>query len=331
MLENMESWAGFPCFVKLRGRVYIRGRRYGKRKVMIDFKLVELKDKELIEPSLMRWGNQDCNLSFVNLCSWQFMTDSRWAMVEGCLVFRFTLDEENVVYTMPVGEGDWKAAVESLKEQSGREGHTLRIHGVFPWLEEWFNKEYPGEFEYGLDRDYFDYIYLRQDLAELKGKYLQAKRNHVNKFKRTYAYCYEPLTPALIPHCLELEEKWCEEHGCDEAESLEHERKALNFALRHFEELDLFGGTIWVDGEIVAFTYGAPINQDTFGSHIEKADSRVDGAYAIINQEFAKHLPERFKYVNREEDLGIPGLRKAKLSYHPVILLEKGYAEWRKK
>ena len=140
-----------------------------------------------------------------------------------------------------------------------------------------------------------------------------------------------PLTPALIPHCLELEEKWCEEHGCDEAESLEHERKALNFALRHFEELDLFGGTIWVDGEIVAFTYGAPINQDTFGSHIEKADSRVDGAYAIINQEFAKHLPERFKYVNREEDLGIPGLRKAKLSYHPVILLEKGYAEWRKK
>lgn len=299
---------------------------------MIDFKLIELKDRDLIEPSLMRWGNQDCNLSFVNLCSWQFMTDSRWAMVEGCLVFRFTLDEENVVYTMPAGEGGRrKAAVEALKAQCEREGLALRIHGVFPGLEEWFDREYPGECEYVLDRDYFDYIYLRRDLAELKGKYLQAKRNHVNKFKRMYDYRYEPLTPELIPYCLELEKKWCEEHGCDETESLEHERKALTYALNHFEELRLFGGTIWVGDEIVAFTYGAPINGDTFGAHIEKADTKVEGAYAVINQEFAKHLPERFVYVNREEDLGIPGLRKAKLSYHPAVLLEKGYAQWRKK
>lgn len=296
---------------------------------MIDFKRVVLGDKELIESYLLEWGNQDCNLSFVNLCSWQFMTDSRFAIVEGCLVFRFTLDEESVVYSMPVGGGDRKAVVELLKRQAASEGHVLRVHGVFPELEEWFNREYPGMFDYCLDRDYFDYIYLRQDLAELKGKYLQAKRNHVNKFRKTYNYRYEPLTSSLIPRCLELEEKWCEEHGCDEEESLENERKALNYALKHFDELGLIGGTLWVDEEIVAFTYGAPINGNTFGSHIEKANAKVDGAYAVINQEFARHLPEHFTYVNREEDLGIPGLRKAKLSYHPEILLEKGYAEWK--
>ena len=178
-----------------------------------------------------------------------------------------------------------------------------------------------------MDRDYFDYIYSRQELAELKGKNFQPKRNHVNKFKRTYNYKYTPLTVDLIPHCLELEEKWCEEHDCEEEESLINERKALNIALRNFDALGLVGGALWVDDEIVGLTYGAPVNHDTFAVHIEKADSHIDGSYNILNQEFARHIPELYVYLNREEDLGIPGLRKAKLSYRPVILLEKGYAE----
>ena len=194
-------------------------------------------------------------------------------------------------------------------------------------MEEWFNREFPGSFDYRLDRDYFDYIYSRQELAELKGKNFQPKRNHVNKFKRTYNYKYTPLTVDLIPHCLELEEKWCEEHDCEEEESLINERKALNIALRNFDALGLVGGALWVDDEIVGFTYGAPVNHDTFAVHIEKADSHIDGSYNILNQEFARHIPEQYVYLNREEDLGIPGLRKAKLSYRPVILLEKGYAE----
>lgn len=106
-----------------------------------------------------------------------------------------------------------------------------------------------------------------------------------------------------------------------------NERKALNIALRNFDALGLVGGALWVDDEIVGFTYGAPVNHDTFAVHIEKADSRIDGSYNILNQEFARHIPEQYVYLNREEDLGIPGLRKAKLSYRPVILLEKGYAE----
>ncbi|KIO42702.1 DUF2156 domain-containing protein [Sanguibacteroides justesenii] len=294
---------------------------------MIQFKPIKIEDKEVITSYLLPDNNRDCNLSFVNLCSWQFLTDSCFAIVDDCLVIRFTLDEERVVYLMPVGRGDIKAVIGLLKEQAKVEGHPLRIHGVFPRMEEWLNREFPGRFEYILDRDYFDYIYWRKDLAELKGKNFQAKRNHVNKFKRMYSYEYTPLTPDLVPHCLELEEKWCEEHDCDESESLENERKALNFALRHFEELELTGGALWVDGEIVAFTYGVPVTHDTFAVHIEKADTRIEGAYNMINQEFASHLPEQYIYLNREEDLGIPGLRKAKLSYRPVMLLEKGFAE----
>lgn len=294
---------------------------------MIDFKPIGIEDKELITSYFLARGNRDCNLSFVNLFTWQFLTNSCYAVVDNCLVVRFTLDEESVVYTMPVGTGNVKGVVGLLKEQAREEGHVLRIHGVFPEMEEWFNREFPGHFDYRLDRDYFDYIYSRKDLVELKGKNFQPKRNHVNKFKRTYNYRYTPLTADMIPRCLELEEKWCERHGCDEEESLIHERKALNLALRHFQELELTGGALWVDDEIVGFTYGAPVNRDTFAVHVEKADSHIDGAYNLLNQEFASRVPEQYIYLNREEDLGLAGLRKAKLSYHPVILLEKGYAQ----
>ena len=294
---------------------------------MIDFKPIKIEDKELITSYFLACGNRDCNLSFVNLYTWQFLTNSCYAVVDNCLIVRFTLDEESIVYTMPVGTGDVKGIIGILKDQAKAEGHVLRIHGVFPEMEEWFNREFPGRFDYRLDRDYFDYIYLRKELAELKGKNFQPKRNHVNKFKRTYNYRYTPLTADMIPHCLELEEKWCEQHGCDEEQSLINERKALNSALRHFDELELTGGALWVDDEIVGFTYGAPVNRDTFAVHIEKADSRIDGAYNILNQEFALHIPEKYIYLNREEDLGLVGLRNAKLSYRPVILLEKGYAQ----
>lgn len=295
---------------------------------MINFQPIKIEDKELITSYLFPEQNRDCNLSFVNLCSWQFLTYSSFAIVEDCLVIRFSLDEERVVYLMSMGKGDIKAVIELLRVQAKEEGHTLRLHGVFPKMEEWLNREFPGRFKYVLDRDYFDYIYFRKDLVELKGKYLQPKRNHVNKFKRMYKnYKYTPLTPDLVPRCLELEEKWCEKHDCSEFESLENERKALTFALQHFDELDLMGGALWVEDEIVAFTYGVPVTYDTFGVHIEKADTRIEGVYPMINREFASHIPEQYIYLNREEDMGLPGLRKAKLSYHPVMLLEKGFAE----
>lgn len=224
----------------------------------------------------------------------------------------------------PIGNGDFKDALLQLEEDSWQHGHPLLMLGVTPVSKDLLEEAFPGEFTYIPERDYFDYIYLREDLATLKGKKFQAKRNHVNKFKKQYVYEYVPLTSELIPECLELEAKWYKANRTDaDQEELREERQSMIFALQHFKELDLMGGAIRIDNQLVAFTFGSPINQDTFGVHVEKADTHYDGAYSIINQEFASRIPEQYLYINREEDLGIPGLRQAKLSYNPAILLPK--------
>ena len=116
-------------------------------------------------------------------------------------------------------------------------------------------------------------------------------------------------------------------NDCAENQALQDERRFMTAALQHMDQLDIQGGVLYVGGKIVAFTFGAPINQETFDTCVEKADTDIEGAYAMINYEFANHIPEQYVYINREEDLGLEGLRRAKLSYHPEILLEKYVAE----
>lgn len=290
---------------------------------MIDFKPITLQDKELLTSYTFPYGSSDCDLSFSNLCSWHFTNESSYAIFGGYLTIRFRMEDGRVIYLMPVGEGNLIPVIEALREEARLEGQPLLIQGVYKEMSEIFEKYFPTLFEYTLHRDYFDYIYLRKDLAGLKGKNYQPKRNHVNKFKKEYSYEYLPLHPGLLTQCLDFESRWCMEHDYIELESLKTERRALTYALHHYEELGLTGGTIFANGEMAAFTFGSPINSYTFDVQFEKASIRLDGAYSIINQEFAAHLPEQYIYINREEDLGIPGLRQAKLSYHPAILLEK--------
>lgn len=135
------------------------------------------------------------------------------------------------------------------------------------------------------------------------------------------------MTPDLVPECLKLEEEWCRANNCEEQLALGAERKSMTYALNHMEALGLTGGVLHVNGKIAAFTYGAPINHETWDTCVEKADTGIEGSYAMINYEYANHIDEQYIYVNREEDLGLEGLRKAKLSYQPVILLEKCIAE----
>ena len=153
--------------------------------------------------------------------------------------------------------------------------------------------------------------YLREDLATLRGKKYQSKRNHINNFKKQYSYEYVPITPDIVPQCLKLECKWYKaNNGDNDEEELNDERRSLTYALHHFDSLSLIGGALRVDNEIIAFSFGAPINHNTFGVHVEKADVNFDGAYTVINQEFASHLPEQYTYVNREEDLAYRGCAK---------------------
>ena len=289
---------------------------------MIPFKDIELQDKELITSYTLNSPRRNCDLSFSNLCSWRFLYHIRFAVTDGFLLLKFRAGGK-LMYMMPVGNGDLKGAMDALAEDARREGEPLCLLGVCREMCAELETLMPGRFRFTADRDYADYLYLRTDLATLAGKKFQAKRNHINKFKRTYRYEYTPITPDRIRKCLDLEAEWCKANRCDQHEGTGNERRALLFALHHFEELGLTGGILHVEGRIAAFTFGMPINRDTFGVHVEKADTAIDGAYAMINREFADHLPEQYVYLNREEDLGIEGLRKAKLSYRPVRILEK--------
>lgn len=290
---------------------------------MIPFKDITLADKDTITSFTMKSDRRNCDLSFSNLCSWRFLYDTQFAVVDNFLVFKFWAGEQ-LAYMMPVGTGDLKAVLWELIEDARKENQHFCMLGVCSNMRADLEAILPEQFTFTEDRDYADYIYLRSDLSTLKGKKFQAKRNHINRFRNTYPdYEYTPITPDRIQECLDLEAEWCKVNNCDQQEGTGNERRALVYALHNFEVLGLTGGILRVNGKIVAFTFGMPINHETFGVHVEKADTTIDGAYAMINYEFANRIPEQYIYINREEDLGIEGLRKAKLSYQPVTILEK--------
>lgn len=292
---------------------------------MIPFKELTVNDRESILRYTLNSPYRNCDLSFSNLCSWRFLYHTVWAEWNGFLLLKFWIDDQ-LSYMIPIGEGDLKSVLQALIEESKAEKSRLCLLGVCEDMRKQLERVMPGKFTCQPERDNADYVYLRTDLATLSGKKFQPKRNHINKFKKTYNYEYLPITSEYISECLRLEAEWCEMNDCDEQDGTGSERRAIVFALENFEALGLVGGLLRVDGQVVAFTFGMPINADTFGVHVEKADTRIDGAYAMINYEFANHIPKQYTYINREEDLGIEGLRKAKLSYHPVLLLEKSMA-----
>ena len=303
---------------------------------MIRFKDVTIDDRETIE-SFTIWGNgQNCDLSFPNIIIWRFLYNTQYAIVDDYLIFRFYAGH-HLAYMMPIArpklcdDGRMRVlpceecdinVIKAIREDSIAMGHPLLILGVSNYMCDVIDSRLPDMFNVRPERDYADYIYTREKLVRLSGKKLQSKRNHTNKFRSLYPqYEYRPLTSELIPQCIELEKKWRKAQGIPEGTA--EELRAMTCAFDNWDRLKLRGGTIWVDGNLVAFTFGAPINHCTFDICVEKADTNYEGAYAIINQEFASHLPEDYYYINREEDMGNEGLRTAKLSYKPDILLVK--------
>ncbi len=310
---------------------------------MIKFKDLSTGDRQLIQ-SYTLWGErQNCDLSFANLISWKFLYNTQFAIVDDYLVFRFHFNR-HLAYMMPVAkpqlqdDGTYKVkpcdecsinVIKAIRDDSIAMGHPFLLMGVCHYMRDLIEMRFPDTFEIKPNRDSADYIYTREKLINLSGKKLQSKRNHINKFKNLYPqYIYKELTPDLIPQCLALEKQWRsvskddnDEQDLDEELSVE--LRSMTRAFNRWDRLGLTGGTIWVDNKLVAFTFGCPINQNTFDVCVEKADVNYEGAFTIINQEFVKHLPEQYFYINREEDMGDEGLRRAKESYKPDILLEK--------
>ena len=291
---------------------------------MIEFRPVRLADRAAIERLTMPSGIRNCDLAFANMFCWQPLYRSAWAVVGGFLVIRFHIDGgTRIGYMQPVGDGDFTPILPALEDDARRLGQRLRLFGLTDEGRDALRRACPGAFAFASDRAYEDYIYRADNLRTLTGKHYQPKRNHINRFRAEYPdYRYEELTPRRFDECMALEREWRRAHEGHTSE-LCAEQRAMQRAFAHFDELGLHGGCIYVGDRLAAFTYGSAVSDDTFVTHVEKADTAFEGAFTIINKCFAEHLPERFAFINREEDLGLDGLRHAKLSYHPAELLHK--------
>ncbi len=293
---------------------------------MITFHAVTLDDKTTIESYTLRSECRNCDMSFANIFCWRHFHRSEWAEVEGFLVIRFLIDGKGQVgYMQPIGEGDFYPILALLAEDARTHfGQPLRLYGLCREGRKYITDVKEHSFAFHDDRALSDYIYLAEDLRTLAGRKYQPKRNHLNRFTHNYPYRFEPLAPSHFADCLYLVHRWQASHRSEEQdEAMIHEERALQEAFTHWEALDLQGGALYVQEELVAFTYGSAINYNTFDCHIEKADTRYEGVFAAINKLFIESLPSQFIYINREEDLGLEGLRRAKLSYYPTLLWPK--------
>lgn len=289
----------------------------------IQWKMIALSDKELIDGFYRQEKLRNCEATFANNYLWAPHYEIRYAVVGGMLVF--LSDEASFSVSFPVGAGDLRKTVDTLLVYFSEKGKPFKMHLVSPAQFEKLEALYPGRFQVAYDRDLADYVYESERLLTLSGKKLHAKRNHINKFKETYPdWQYESITEENTGECLEMAQAWRVLNGCDEDENKHAEFCVTLNALKLRRELGLKGGLLRADGRVVAFTLGEAVGDDTFVVHIEKAYADVQGAYPMINQQFVAHEGAAYRYINREEDTGAEGLRKAKLSYYPDRMLEKG-------
>ena len=268
----------------------------------ISFRPITAADADLLRSYTMQSNCMNCDINVANLCSWQFLYHTEYAIVEDFLVLRF-VDEGHVTYMKPIGKGNLRLVLELLMDDARSLGDTFRMACVCPCAQGLMDESMPGAFAYSTNRDRADYLYLREKLVTLSGKKLQPKRNHISKFKRLYPdYEYRSLTADLVPDCIRLSEEWCRTNDCREQRAMMAEQRMITYALHHIDELHILGGALFVEGHMVAFTFGARINAEAFDVCVEKADVSYEGAYAMINNEFVSHLPEDITYINREED-----------------------------
>ncbi|MCM1529908.1 MAG: phosphatidylglycerol lysyltransferase domain-containing protein [Alistipes sp.] len=290
---------------------------------MLQFREIALEDKERANAALLASDNMGCEYSFANNMAWRRLSDSKICFFEDFyIVCAFGTEDGIPSFTFPAGSGDLRELFLEMKSFCRELGVPLRIWGVTENKLKILGGLFPGEFTAEYDRDSSDYIYSRQELAELKGRKFHSKRNHLARFEKL-DYVFSPITERDYDDCIcFIADTYNASAGYADHSAIA-EQFAVNTYFSHFRELELTGGIIRIDGRTAAVTIGERLNSDTFCVHIEKADRRFEGIYAGINNLFVKNCTEGFSCINREEDLGLEGLRKAKLSYNPIFLLNK--------
>ncbi len=292
----------------------------------MDFTEITLNDKQLFDRYLELHNPQVSELTFTNLFAWRKYYRFKYAEINGLLCIIASPCRSDPYVLMPIGDlsgGAFEETFRELQDYFRQVGWKPVFKRIAQNELDYFKKHVNPEEDIAYDRDNSDYLYSTQDLVQLKGKKYDGKRNHINKFKSKYDFGYVPLNCSLISECSRIMEEWCREKNCSCQEGDYCERQANMELLKNFRILGCKGALIQVNGKYEAFTVGEMLNSDTAVIHIEKANSAIQGLYPVINQQFLEKEWQDTVYVNREQDLGMEGLRRAKLSYNPLKMIDK--------
>lgn len=300
---------------------------------MIPFHPPAISDKPWVDRYLAQGSCRGCEYNFTTLFTWAGAYRQEIADFGSALCIRAT-GPMGSGYLWPVGTGDPAAVLAALEADAGARGEPFRLFCLAPEQARALEELRPGQFALTPDRDGWDYLYEIDKLSDLGGRKLHGKRNHCKRFEENNpTWTYEEMTPAALAECIEMDAEWDrrsrEREGLEEARDMAAEKQALLLAAQHFQALGLEGGVLRVYGEVVAFTMGDKLGADAFDVHFEKAYGELQGAFAMINREFARQVRARHpgvRWLNREDDMGIEGLRRAKESYYPDQMVEKSWA-----
>lgn len=285
------------------------------------FKSIRLEDREFVQPRLWEYQPETSELTFTNLFIWRSHYGCTWSIYKDWLIFLF--NHGGISYVLqPIGPAPRQEITHMLLAWLDKEETAL------PRIER-ADRRFVAEIQQTDNvrieptRNHFDYVYRSTDLKTLAGTKYHAKKNDINTFHRTHSFAYDTLTERHMKACMELIEVWCGMRRCEEDMNLLSEWEAIGEVLAHYQELNVHGGVILLNNKVEAFTIGELLNEKTAVIHIEKANPEFKGLHAVMNQQFVEHTWNSIPFINREQDLGIEGLRKAKLSYHPERLVEK--------
>jgi hypothetical protein len=288
----------------------------------IKFKPITLSDKAIFDEYFSKTEFNNAEKNFSNLFMWRNTYEYEYAIINDCLCIKGKLRDSKLPFChFPYGKCDIKDSLALIKEIIKEEANTLIIKPLLPEMKKCLEKSL-GEFTLIEDRDSFDYIYSSDKLINLSGHKLRSKRKGLKKFKAKYDYSYEEIDLNNISEAKDFTINIIKNTNNDQDEII-----AMEEMFNNFFELEIKGCIIRIDGEIAGVSTGEKLTEDTVVIHCERANTDFEGIYNCINQEFCQNEWSNYKFINREEDLGIAGLRQAKLTYRPDLLLAKYIAK----
>jgi len=284
-----------------------------------DFHPVTLEEKSMFEDIYSSYPPSHSDYVFTTMICWMDYAHYRYTRVDDTIVIMTTIHGQRR-FRPPIGRRN-EEIFHQVLQLAKKEEVDYPLGLIERETKEWISRNYP-QIVCTPHRDYFDYVYLASDLAELKGTPYRKVRNRLNKFVNSYAYTTEHISEENIQEVKEFLTRWCLWRDCESDMLLEYEKKAVFCAMDHFSELQLSGIAIRIDGIIEAVSVYEKMNPDTVVVHFEKGSPKYDGIYKAINWETAKWVRKDATFINRESDMGIPGLRHTKMSYRPHHMVE---------